>query len=314
MLWMRMIFSRVRFSRSSLERTLEFLDPRPDLDLPAPRAAVLLERRPVGLGDGVGVEQAVGRVGRHRPRSAPDAAIDHELGNMDALGRKLAGHRLRQPAQSELAHGEAGRQREALHARGGAGQEDGAMRFGHHALSRLLGHQRRRFTVAWHPFQLNPDMPSEGVDRTQYRISKFFSAERARQLDKRITETAATVGLDFHLERLSRTPNTLNAHRLIRLAGQKGVQDGVVEALFEGYFGNGADIGDDKVLAALGAEGGLDRDDVTAMLSGDSGRTEVLAADRKAHSCGIQGVPSFALQGHVLFSGAVPAAEMAQAF
>ena len=178
----------------------------------------------------------------------------------------------------------------------------------------LLEHQRLHFTVAWHPFQLNPDMPSEGVDRAQYRIAKFGSAERSRQLDERITETAATVGLDFHLERLSRTPNTLNAHRLIRLAGQKGVQDGVVEALFEGYFGNGADIGDDKVLAALGAEGGLDRDDVTAMLSGDSGRTEVLAADRKAHSCGIQGVPSFALQGHVLFSGAVPAAEMAQAF
>jgi predicted DsbA family dithiol-disulfide isomerase len=171
----------------------------------------------------------------------------------------------------------------------------------------ILEHQRLRFTVAWHPFQLNPDMPAEGVDRAQYRIAKFGSAERSRQLDERITETAATVGL-------TRTPNTLNAHRLIRLAGQQGVQDGVVEALFEGYFCNGDDIGDDKVLAALGAAGGLDCDEVTAMLSGDSGRNEVLAADRKAHSCGIQGVPSFALQGHVLFSGAVPAQEMAQAF
>ena len=178
----------------------------------------------------------------------------------------------------------------------------------------LLEKQHLRFTVAWHPFQLNPDMPREGVDRAQYRLAKFGSLERSQQLDERITETAATVGLEFHLERLTRTPNTLNAHRLIRLASQKGVQDGVVEALFEGYFCNGIDIGDYKALADLGVEGGLQRDDVMALLSGDAGLEEVRAADGKARGCGIQGVPSFALQGHVLFSGAVPAEEMAQAF
>jgi predicted DsbA family dithiol-disulfide isomerase len=178
----------------------------------------------------------------------------------------------------------------------------------------LLETHHLRFNVSWHPFQLNPDMPREGVDRAQYRIQKFGSAERSRQLDERITETAATVGLDFHLERLTRTPNTVDAHRLIRLGGQKGVQDGVVEALFEGYFCNGADIGDRTVLAELGAAGGLDRAAVTAMLASDEGLKEVLAGDRMARSAGIQGVPSFALQGHVLFSGAVPADEMAQAF
>jgi predicted DsbA family dithiol-disulfide isomerase len=178
----------------------------------------------------------------------------------------------------------------------------------------ILEKQHLRFTVAWHPFQLNPDMPREGVDRAQYRIAKFGSAERSRQLDERITETAATVGLAFHLDRLTRTPNTLNAHRLIRLAGQKGVQDGVVEALFEGYFCNGADIGDDKVLTALGERGGLGGEDVAALLAGEDGLEEVVAADRMARNAGIQGVPSFALQGHVLFSGAVPAEEMAQAF
>lgn len=178
----------------------------------------------------------------------------------------------------------------------------------------LLEKQRLRFTVAWHPFQLNPDMPREGVDRAQYRLAKFGSAERSHQMDERITETAATVGLEFHLDRLTRTPNTLNAHRLIRLAGQKGVQDGVVEALFEGYFGAGADIGNDEVLASLGAEGGLERDDISAMLAGDGGLKEVVGADQMARNAGIQGVPSFALQGHVLFSGAVPAEEMAQTF
>ena len=149
-----------------------------------------------------------------------------------------------------------------------------------------LGKQGLHFTVAWHPFQLNPDMPREGVDRAQYRLTKFGSAERSRQLDERITETATTVGLEFHLDKLTRTPNTLDAHRLIRLAGQRGLQDGVVEALFEGYFCDGADIGN----------------------------AEVLAGDQMARNCGIQGVPSFALQGHVLFSGAVPAEEMAQTF
>jgi predicted DsbA family dithiol-disulfide isomerase len=178
----------------------------------------------------------------------------------------------------------------------------------------LLDKQGLHFTVAWHPFQLNPDMPREGVERAQYRLAKFGSAERSRQLDERITETAATVGLEFHLDRLTRTPNTLDAHRLIRLAGQHGVQDGVVEALFEGYFCDGADIGNAEVLTGLGVEGGLERDDITAMLASDAGLKEVAAADRMARNAGIQGVPSFALQGHVLFSGAVPADEMAQAF
>ena len=178
----------------------------------------------------------------------------------------------------------------------------------------ILDKQGLHFTVAWHPFQLNPDMPREGVERAQYRLAKFGSAERSRQLDERITETAATVGLEFHLDRLTRTPNTLDAHRLIRLAGQHGVQDGVVEALFEGYFCDGADIGNAEVLTRLGVEGGLERDDITAMLASDAGLKEVAAADRMARNAGIQGVPSFALQGHVLFSGAVPADEMAQAF
>ncbi len=178
----------------------------------------------------------------------------------------------------------------------------------------LLDKQGLHFTVAWHPFQLNPDMPREGVERAQYRLAKFGSAERSRQLDERITETAATVGLEFHLDRLTRTPNTLDAHRLIRLAGQHGVQDGVVEALFEGYFCDGADIGNAEVLTRLGVEGGLERDEITAMLASDAGLKEVAAADRMARNAGIQGVPSFALQGHVLFSGAVPADEMAQAF
>lgn len=182
------------------------------------------------------------------------------------------------------------------------------------ALSILESQHKLRFTVAWHPFQLNPEMPAEGVDRAKYRIAKFGSAERSKQMDERITEVAAGVGIEFHLERLTRTPNTVKAHRLIRFAGQKGQQDAVVEALFDVYFCNGADIGDDKALADVGHRGGLDYDAVLAMLASDEGKREVLAGDQMARNCGIQGVPSFALQGHVLFSGAVPAEEMADTF
>jgi predicted DsbA family dithiol-disulfide isomerase len=178
----------------------------------------------------------------------------------------------------------------------------------------LLEKNKLRFTVAWHPFQLNPDMPAEGVDRQQYRIAKFGSLERSRQMDLRITETAASVGIEFHLEKLTRTPNTVNAHRVIRLGAQKGVQDDIVESLFYGYFCAGADIGDANTLAKLGHKGGLDYEEVLAMLASDEGKREVLAGDEKAHHCGIQGVPSFALQGHVLFSGAVPGEEMADTF
>ncbi len=92
------------------------------------------------------------------------------------------------------------------------------------------------------------------------------------------------------------------------------MQDGVVEALFEGYFCDGADIGNAEVLTRLGVEGGLESEDIAAMLASDAGLKEVTAADRMARNAGIQGVPSFALQGHVLFSGAVPADEMSQAF
>src|SRR6185437_12366309 len=98
------------------------------------------------------------------------------------------------------------------------------------------------------------------------------------------------------------------------LAAQQGVQDSVVEALFKAYFCDGADLGDAELLAAIGGTGGLDPDAVWKMLASDEGKREVLANDQMARNAGIQGVPSFALQGHILFSGAIAAAEMANVF
>jgi predicted DsbA family dithiol-disulfide isomerase len=178
----------------------------------------------------------------------------------------------------------------------------------------ILAQEGLHFSVLWHPFQLNPEMPAEGVDRKSYREAKFGGPEKAKAIDERITQTAAAVGLEFHLEKLTRTPNTVSAHRLIRMAAQEDVQDAVVEALFKAYFREGADIGDAEILAGIGGAGGLDPDAVFKMLKGEEHRREVLAGDQMARNAGIQGVPSFALQGHVLFSGAQPAEEMAKAF
>jgi predicted DsbA family dithiol-disulfide isomerase len=176
----------------------------------------------------------------------------------------------------------------------------------------LLAARGMQMQVVWHPFQLNPDMPAEGVERSAYRIAKFGSAERARELDARITQAGAAVGLEFHTELMRRTPNTVQAHRLIWRAGQLGVQDAVVEALFAGYFCAGTDIGDAAELAAIGEAAGIA--DAAAFLAGDEERELVLREDAMARGAGINGVPSFIMEGHVLFSGAVAAEAMADTF
>jgi predicted DsbA family dithiol-disulfide isomerase len=169
------------------------------------------------------------------------------------------------------------------------------------------------FSVHWNPFQLNPDMPKEGRDRAAYRAMKFGSAEKARELDERVGAAAAAVGLHFRQDLMLRTPNTLDAHRLIWLAGREGVQDAVMEAVFVAYFTQGRDIGDAAVLADCAAEAGMDRTAVAEFLAGDVAAKEMLAADRAAREAGVNGVPSFFLDGYGLFSGAMPAETMAEA-
>ena len=181
------------------------------------------------------------------------------------------------------------------------------------ALPTLAG-EGLNFAITWHPFQLNPEMPEEGVDRREYRLRKFGTEERIAEMDRRIVEAAATVGLDFHPELMRRTPNTVAAHRVIWLAGQSGVQDAIVERLFRGYFCEGADIGDPETLATLADEVGLPRETVTSLLATDAGKREVLDEDSAARHSGLNGVPSFVMQRHLLFSGAVPADAMAEAF
>jgi predicted DsbA family dithiol-disulfide isomerase len=169
------------------------------------------------------------------------------------------------------------------------------------------------FQVHWNPFQLNPDMPKEGRDRAAYRAWKFGSAEKAAALDQRITEAAASAGLAFRTDLMTRTPNTIDAHRLIWLAGQNGVQDAAMEVVFRSYFIEGHDIGDHAVLADCAVEAGLPRQAVVEFLAGDLADREMRAADQAARDAGVSGVPSFFLDGYSLFSGAMPAETIASA-
>jgi predicted DsbA family dithiol-disulfide isomerase len=169
------------------------------------------------------------------------------------------------------------------------------------------------FQIHWNPFQLNPDMPREGRDRASYRAWKFGNAEKAIALDRRITEAAANAGLAFRTDLMTRTPNTIDAHRMIWFAGQYGDQNAAMEAAFKAYFIEGRDIGERDVLADCAAEAGLPRQAVVDFLTGDLADKEMRMADRAAREAGVSGVPSFFLDGYSLFSGAMPADTIANA-
>ena len=171
----------------------------------------------------------------------------------------------------------------------------------------------RPVRVAWRPFELNPQMPKEGIERREYRMRKFGSWERSLALDAQMSEVGKSVGIAFRYDLMKRTPNTLDAHRLIWLAGHLGVQDAMVETLFRGYFSEGRDIGDTAVLADLAATAGINREQAAAFLSSTSGSSEVAAEEQVAIRAGLSGVPTFVLNGRVLFSGAQPPEMIAQA-
>ncbi len=166
-----------------------------------------------------------------------------------------------------------------------------------------------QFAVRWRPFQLNPDMPQGGMARAAYRTQKFGSAERSAELDREVVAAARIAGIEMRFDRMTRTPNTLDAHRLIQHAG--GWQDAVVEALFTAYFEQGQDIGDRTVLLDAAESVGMDRPATAAFLDSDVGHDEIMQADAAVRRAGLQGVPSFALNDHIVLQGAVPAGQMA---
>jgi predicted DsbA family dithiol-disulfide isomerase len=159
--------------------------------------------------------------------------------------------------------------------------------------------------VRWHPFQLNPDLPSEGIDRRSYLEDKFGGPERAAQIYERVRAAGRTAGLALEFDRIERQPNTLDAHRLIAWAQAGGGNaDALVEALFRAYFVEGRYIGDRAVLAEIAGEAGLDPVAARTMLERGDGGDEIAGMDRHAREMGIGGVPFFVFNQRVGVSGA----------
>jgi predicted DsbA family dithiol-disulfide isomerase len=156
---------------------------------------------------------------------------------------------------------------------------------------------KRAAEVHWKPFELNPGAPKGGMERAAYRARKFGSAGHARQLEDRVAAVAAGEGLNMAFDRIARVPNTFDAHRLIWLAGQRGVQDAVVEDLFRAYFLEAEDVGDPAVLDRVAAAHGL-------KLDADAGAEAVRAEEHRARAKGVDGVPAFFVGGRHLASGA----------
>ena len=161
--------------------------------------------------------------------------------------------------------------------------------------------------IRWLPFQLNPEMPKEGISREDYRKAKFGSIERSRGLDARVAAEGEGEGIAFAFERMQRTPNTTAAHQLIDLAQKQGRGTPVVDALFKAYFEQARDIGDAAVLAEIASGAGV------AGWPQQADGKQVAALEEDVRNLGISAVPTFILNRKLGVSGAHPPEALAQA-
>ena len=159
--------------------------------------------------------------------------------------------------------------------------------------------------IRWHPFQLNPELPAQGIPRQQYLEDKFGGPERAAEIYERVREAGQAVGLTLKLDGIVQQPNTLAAHALIAFA-QLGDADGsdIQERLFRAYFAENRFIGSLDVLANIAEEAGLNGEDARAFITDPEHLEAVAQADAHIRSQGINGVPFFIFNQKVSVSGA----------
>ena len=172
------------------------------------------------------------------------------------------------------------------------------------ALAQRPGHP---LVPAWHPFQLNPDMPAGGMDRRAYLEAKFGGREAAARVYARIDAAARLVGIDIDFAAIARTPNTVDAHRLIHWAGVEHLQGPVVDGLFAAYFLEGRDIGEAATLAAIGDAAGMDGEAILRLLATDADAQDIRTRDAAARERGVTGVPTFVVGDRHAVPGAQPA-------
>ena len=162
------------------------------------------------------------------------------------------------------------------------------------------------FLIEWHPFQLNPDMPAEGMDRREYLEAKFGGKDGAVRAYAPVVEHAEKAGLNIQFDKMQRTPNTIDAHRLIHWAGIEGRQTAAVSALFQAYFEDGRDIGDHEVLGDIADSIEMDASVVLRLLASDSDLDDIRARDAHSRKMGVNSVPTFIVAGKHAVPGAQP--------
>jgi predicted DsbA family dithiol-disulfide isomerase len=160
------------------------------------------------------------------------------------------------------------------------------------------------FDVSWRIFQLNPTMPPDGMDRQAYLEAKFGGPEGAERVYSRVRQTAVESGLDLDFDGIKRTPNTFDAHRLIRWAKATGNQSAVMQQLFHRYFEKGEDISDHEVLLDVAESAGMERPVVARLLASDADRDTLTQEEEAARGMGVNGVPCFVIDGRYVLQGA----------
>ncbi|HEV3029000.1 MAG TPA: DsbA family oxidoreductase [Planctomycetota bacterium] len=163
---------------------------------------------------------------------------------------------------------------------------------------------KHEIRVHWKPFELNPGMPKEGMGRREYRERKFGSEQVVADLDRRMMAVGKKEHIPFALDKIEKTPNTFDAHRLIWWAGKSKAQDAVIDGVFRAFFTQGRDIGDRAVLADIAQEAGLDRVAADAFLESNEGVSEVRLEETKARDLGVEAVPFFMIGGRFAVAGA----------
>jgi predicted DsbA family dithiol-disulfide isomerase len=175
---------------------------------------------------------------------------------------------------------------------------------GKRRLKKAIAAQEHEVQARWLPFQLNPQMPKQGISRKEYRTKKFGSWERSLELDARLVAVGKEEGIHFAFDRMERTPNTLDAHHLIWLSEKQSVQDAVVEALFRAYFTEGRDISNTQTLLDVVAEAGLDRAKAEHALHGEDDLAAMKEAEELSRRFRVEGVPFFVVNDRLTLSGA----------
>jgi predicted DsbA family dithiol-disulfide isomerase len=162
------------------------------------------------------------------------------------------------------------------------------------------------FELEWLPFQLNPEMPAGGMDRRAYLEAKFGGKDGAVKVYGQIAEKAEEIGLELNLSAISRTPNTLDAHRLIHWSGVEGRQTPVASAMFQAYFQEGRDLSDHEVLADIADGAGLDAAVIMRLLASSADKDEIMKKEAMAREMGVQAVPTFVVAGQQAVPRAQP--------